>query len=110
MARGKLRQFEQRPRQLRRRGYGDTAATYDLNDLKAPMLLGQWGACTLHVVFLEQRFLLPFEPAVILTRRYLKEVRMRCVVGVLALVLQTATLPPAYPRPGATKIFENARV
>lgn len=35
---------------------------------------------------------------------------MRWMFGVLALLLQAAPLPPAYPRPGAIKIFENTRV
>jgi hypothetical protein len=35
---------------------------------------------------------------------------MRWMLGVLALLLQAAPLPPAYPRQGATKVFENARV
>jgi hypothetical protein len=35
---------------------------------------------------------------------------MRWMIAVLAVLLQSAPLPPAYPRPGATKLFENARV
>jgi len=35
---------------------------------------------------------------------------MRWMMMALALLLQAATLPPAYPRPGTTKLFENVRV
>ena len=35
---------------------------------------------------------------------------MRSIVAALLFLLQTQTLPPAYPRPGATKILENDRV
>ena len=35
---------------------------------------------------------------------------MRWLVVTLVALLQTAPLPPAYPRPGATKVFENVRV
>lgn len=35
---------------------------------------------------------------------------MRWTFALLALLVQAAPLPPAYPRPGATKIFENSRV
>jgi hypothetical protein len=35
---------------------------------------------------------------------------MRWLLMSALLGLQTAPLPPAYPRPGATKIFENSRV
>jgi hypothetical protein len=35
---------------------------------------------------------------------------MRWMIAVLALLVQAAPLPPAYPRPGTTKLFENARV
>jgi len=34
---------------------------------------------------------------------------MRSVIALVAMLLQAA-LPPAYPRPGTTKLFENARV
>src|SRR6478736_3982556 len=35
---------------------------------------------------------------------------MRGMIMALMLLLQAAALPPAYPRPGTTKLFENARV
>ena len=35
---------------------------------------------------------------------------MRLIFVTLVALLQTAPLPPAYPRPGTTKLFENARV
>src|SRR5947208_1253878 len=35
---------------------------------------------------------------------------MRWIITVLALLGQTTPLPPAYPRPGTTKVFENNRV
>jgi hypothetical protein len=35
---------------------------------------------------------------------------MRWMITAVLLLLQAAPLPPAYPRPGATKIFENSRV
>ena len=35
---------------------------------------------------------------------------MRWMFVTLVSLLQAATLPTAYPRPGATKLFENARV
>jgi hypothetical protein len=35
---------------------------------------------------------------------------MRWLVTALALLVQSAPLPPAYPRPGTTKLLENARV
>ena len=35
---------------------------------------------------------------------------MRWMIATVLLLLQAAPLPPAYPRPGATKIFENSRV
>ena len=35
---------------------------------------------------------------------------MRLVAAALVFLLQTPPLPPAYPRPGATKILENDRV
>jgi hypothetical protein len=35
---------------------------------------------------------------------------MKSIVVALLFLLQTPPLPPAYPRPGATKIFENDRV
>jgi hypothetical protein len=35
---------------------------------------------------------------------------MRSLILLGALVLQAATLPPAYPRPGTTKLFDNDRV
>ena len=35
---------------------------------------------------------------------------MRWMMMAIALVIQVAPLPPAYPRPGTTKLFENARV
>lgn len=35
---------------------------------------------------------------------------MRWTITALAILLQSASLPPAYPRPGTTKLFENARV
>ncbi len=35
---------------------------------------------------------------------------MRWMIAVLVSLLQTPPLPPAYPRPGATKVFENSRV
>jgi hypothetical protein len=35
---------------------------------------------------------------------------MRWMIAVLALLVQATPLPPAYPRPGTTKLFENARV
>lgn len=35
---------------------------------------------------------------------------MRLVAAALVFLLQTPPLPPAYPRPGTTKMFENDRV
>ena len=35
---------------------------------------------------------------------------MRSMIALVVLALQSAPLPPAYPRPGAAKIFENDRV
>src|SRR5262245_66527891 len=35
---------------------------------------------------------------------------MRALLASLVFLLQTQPLPPAYPRPGATKIVENDRV
>jgi len=35
---------------------------------------------------------------------------MRWTICVLAFLLQATALPPAYPRPGTTKIFDNGRV
>jgi len=35
---------------------------------------------------------------------------MRSMIAVFAMLLQAAPLPPAYPRPGTTKLFDNARV
>jgi len=35
---------------------------------------------------------------------------MRSIVAALLFLLQTPALPPAYPRPGASKILENDRV
>jgi hypothetical protein len=35
---------------------------------------------------------------------------MRSMITVLALFVQTTPLPPAYPRPGTTKLLENNRV
>jgi len=35
---------------------------------------------------------------------------MRAICAVFVLVLQQATLPPAYPRPGTTKMLENERL
>ena len=32
------------------------------------------------------------------------------MIAVLALIVQAAPLPPAYPRPGTTKLYENGRV
>lgn len=35
---------------------------------------------------------------------------MRSILTGLVLLLQAAPLPPAYPRPGASKLLENDRV
>jgi hypothetical protein len=35
---------------------------------------------------------------------------MRWLITALALLVQSAPLPPAYPRPGTTKLLENTRV
>ena len=35
---------------------------------------------------------------------------MRWMLVALAVFLQTSQYPPGYPRPGATKLFENDRV
>ena len=35
---------------------------------------------------------------------------MRWMITAIALLLQAAPLPPAYPRPGTTKLLENSRV
>ena len=35
---------------------------------------------------------------------------MRWMIAVLVSLLQTPPLPPAYPRPGANRMFENSRV
>jgi hypothetical protein len=35
---------------------------------------------------------------------------MRWLIVIVLAMVQTATLPPAYPRPGATLMLENARV
>src|SRR5436190_2032595 len=39
-----------------------------------------------------------------------KECFMRWLITAIALLVQTAPLPPAYPRPGTTKLLENNRV
>ena len=35
---------------------------------------------------------------------------MRSIISALLLLAQATALPPAYPRPGTTKLFENNRV
>ena len=35
---------------------------------------------------------------------------MRWLIASLVLLQQAATLPPAYPRPGTAKLFDNDRV